>query len=118
MLILAIFFTSASLPVVVPDRLDAQIMTSPAYGAFASKANLACPARKLGYLHPADLDGIEEDFMPSLKRRDRHRIFALNKRERHCTGGGASCPAQSLLTAISKAGLLDKLVTYACASAI
>ncbi|WP_157134725.1 hypothetical protein [Sphingomonas sp. PAMC 26605] len=101
-----------------PSRLDFQLMTSPAYQNFADKADALCPTRNLRHLHPADLDGIEEGFMPSMTRRERHRIATLNRGDKGCTGAGASCPAQNTLAAISQAGLLDAFVSFACASAI
>jgi hypothetical protein len=101
-----------------PSRLDFQLMTSAAYQSFADKADAVCPARGLRYLHPADLDGIEENFMPSITRRERHRVASLNRGDKGCTGGGASCPAQNTLAAISKAGLLDEFVQFACTSPI
>ncbi|WP_242140765.1 hypothetical protein [Sphingomonas sp. TREG-RG-20F-R18-01] len=101
-----------------PSRLDFQAMTSPAYVAFADKADAICPARRLRYLHPADLDGIEEDFMMSIRRHERYRVRALNKDGKGCTGGGVSCPSQNMLSAISESGLFDSLVSFACASGI
>lgn len=104
----------AFLPAEKPDRLDFQLMTSPAYNAFAQRANTLCPARKLRYLHPADLEDIEESFLPSLMRRERHRVANLNAGWKSCPPAGASCPAQHTLTAISKAGLLNAFVSFAC----
>ncbi|WP_138995592.1 hypothetical protein [Sphingomonas sp. PAMC 26621] len=101
-----------------PSRLDFQGMTSRTYQTFADKADVVCPARGLRHLHPADLDGIEEGFMPSITRRERHRVAISNRGDKGCTGGGASCPAQNTLAAISKAGLLDAFVNFACASSI
>ena len=100
-----------------PDRLNFQMMTSPAYETFARKAERSCPARKLRYLHPADLDYIEEGFLPSLTRRDRRRVTALNAVSKGCSPAGASCPAQHTLTAIAKAGLLNSFVRFACIAA-
>lgn len=105
-------------PATEPSRLDFQLMTSPAYGEFAGKADAACPARRLRYLHPADLDLIEKDFIPSSPRRARHRVGILDRGGRGCTGGGASCTAQQTLAAISQAGALDAFVSFACAYAI
>ena len=100
------------------DRADFQIMTSPAYGAFARMAEASCPARRLRYLHPADLDGIEEDFLPSLTARDQRHIAAFDQRSKGRAPAGASCPAQHTLAAIERAGRLDGFVRFACASRI
>ena len=101
-----------------PDRLDFQLMTSPAYSAFAAKGEAICPARRLRYLHPADLDGIEEDFWPSLSKREQRQVTARQHGDGKCPPAGASCPAQHLLTAIMRAGRLDDFTHFACASAI
>ena len=101
-----------------PSRLDFQLMTSPAYQSFAAKAEASCPSRKLRYLHPADLDDIEENFASSLTVRARRQVAAFNSETRGCPPAGASCPAQHELAAIERAGLLDAFVTFACASAI
>jgi len=112
----------ASIPILLllaePSRVDFQLMTSPAYQAFAVKAEASCPSRKLRYLHPADLDGIEEGFASTLTVRARRQVAAFNKGTKGCAPAGASCPAQHELAAIQKAGLLDAFVTFACASAI
>lgn len=101
-----------------PDRLDFQTMTSPAYAAFALRGETLCPARRLRYLHPADLDELEEDFLDALPRRDRRRVHAGDAGGRGCAGGGASCPAQQTLAAIEQAGLIDAFTRSACASTI
>ncbi|GHH26603.1 hypothetical protein GCM10008023_41420 [Sphingomonas glacialis] len=101
-----------------PSRLDFKLMTSLAYRSFADKADALCPARGLRRLHPADLGGIEEDFMPSMTRREHRRNATLNRGDKGCTDAGVSCPAQNTLAAISHAGLLDAFVGFACASAI
>ncbi|MFZ5796404.1 MAG: hypothetical protein ACRCS5_01035 [Sphingomonas sp.] len=112
MLILAAALAIA--PATRPDRLDFQMMASPVYDVFAAKGEALCPARKLRYLHPADLAFLEEGFLPSLTPRARHRVTLRDVGDKGCTGGGLSCPAQHMLAAISEAGLLDAFVSFAC----
>ena len=101
-----------------PSRLDFQLMTSPAYQTLAQRADVSCPARKLRYLHPADLDGIEEDFLPTLSRHEQHRIASMTRRSKACPPAGASCPGQHTLAAIARTGKLESFVNFACASTI
>jgi hypothetical protein len=99
----------------VGSRSDYQLMTSPAFESFAHAAEEMCPARKLRYLHPADLDGIEEAFLPSLSRRDRRRV-AADLGFKGCPSAGASCPAQHTLSSIVRTGMLDNFVRFSCSS--
>ncbi|MDB5678760.1 hypothetical protein [Sphingomonas bacterium] len=99
------------------SRLDFQLMTSPAYDSFARAADARCPDRKLRYLHPADLGGIEEAFLPALPRRERSRIAAADTGFKGCPPAGMSCPAQHTLSAIVRAGMLNNFVRFACSAA-
>jgi hypothetical protein len=100
-----------------PDaRLDFQMMITPAYQAFARKGDAMCPARKLRYLHPGDLDFFEEQFLFALPARTQKRVTGLTKGIDKCPEMGASCPAQHTLAAIRKAGLLDAFTTSACSA--
>jgi hypothetical protein len=116
MLILAVVFAIS--PATEPSRLNFQLMTSPTYGDFAEKADSVCPARRLRYLHPADLDYIEEDYLSYLTRSKQRWIDTLANREKACTGQGASCPAQHTLAGIKGAGMLDAFVGFACSSTV
>jgi hypothetical protein len=116
MLILAAALAGSA--IATPSRLSFPSMTSPIYRTFADKADKVCPARKLRYLHPADLDGVEEDFLSSLTSRQQHRIASRTESDTGCPQAGASCPAQHTLAAIARARQLDAFVRFACASAI
>jgi hypothetical protein len=96
------------------SRLDFQMMTSPAYQAFARKGDALCPARRLRYLHPADLDGFEEGFLSTLSLREQRRVKRASPGFKGCPPMGASCPAQHLLGAIDRLGLLDDFTRSAC----
>ncbi|RSU46317.1 hypothetical protein BRX43_15750 [Sphingomonas sp. S-NIH.Pt15_0812] len=116
MLILAaLLATPAAGP---PSRLDFQLMITPACSAFADKADRACPLRQLRYLHPSDLDSLEEDFLPTLNARQRRRIARFDRGTQGCPLAGLSCPAQHSLAAVSKAGLLDAFVAFACHASV
>ena len=101
-----------------PSRLDFQMMITPAYGAFADRADRACPVRQLRYLHPSDLDALEEDFLPILSVHQRRRIARFDKGTQGCPLAGLSCPAQHSLAALSKAGFLEAFVAFACHASI
>ena len=106
----------ASAPVADETRLSYQLMISPAYQAFARKADAMCPSRKLRYLHPADLGLFEETFSMALAPRDRRRLAATDKGFEGCPPAGMSCPTQHTLVAIVKLGMLDKFTRSACSS--
>ncbi len=98
------------------SRLSFQLMTSPAYQAFAQKADAICSSRKLRYLHPADLSGVEESFFAKLSLAERRRIKIADPDFRTCPPAGLSCPAQRTLRAIIDAGMLDKFTRVACSA--
>ena len=99
------------------SRLSFQLMSTPAYESFGRKADAMCPERKLRYLHPGDLGGIEEDFLLPLSKREQHRVAVADLGFRGCPIAGMSCPAQHTLSAIIRAGMLDDFVKSACSSA-
>lgn len=117
-MILILGLVLAVVPDTKPDRLDFQFMISPAYEAFAQKGDALCKARKLRYLHPANLEDMEENYLTSLDRHDRHRIKSFNTGFKGCPQMGASCPAQHTLAAIEKSDLLDGFVQFACTAGI
>jgi hypothetical protein len=98
------------------DRLDFQLMTSPAYQLFASEGERLCPFQKLRYLHPADLDLIEETFLTTVPHRMRARIIRESQ-SKSCPPAGLSCPAQHTLQSIINVGLLEPLLKAACSTA-
>jgi hypothetical protein len=98
------------------DRLDFQLMTSPAYQLFASEGERLCPSQKLRYLHPADLDLIEETFFTTIPRRLQGRIIRESQ-TKSCPPAGLSCPAQHTLESIIKVGLLKPFMKAACSTA-
>jgi hypothetical protein len=114
MIMLAFLMVSA--PVADDRRLSFQLMISPAYQAFARKADRICPSQKMRYLHPGDLGGMEERFLMALPSRDRRRLAALDKGFKDCPPAGMSCPAQHTLGAIAKSGMLDNFTRYACST--
>lgn len=97
-------------------RLDFQLMTSGAYETFAKRADAICPSRKLRYLHPADLSGIEESFTANLSPSERRRIKIADPEFKSCPPAGLSCPSQHTLRAIIDAGMLDKFTRAACSA--
>jgi len=97
-------------------RNDYQLMTGPAYQAFAHATDRACPARKLRYLYPADLAGLEEDYVRSLPPAKRRAIGAQNSWA-GCPPAGASCPSQHTLATIRRLGQLERFARFACAHA-
>ena len=98
-------------------RLPFQLMSSPAYEAFARKADRLCPAQHLRNLHPGDLGGMEEHFLLGLDARARRRIAAHDAGFKDCPLAGMSCPAQHTLAAIVATGMLDGFTRSACATA-
>ncbi|THD38229.1 MAG: hypothetical protein E7773_00250 [Sphingomonas sp.] len=114
MIVLALMMLS-SIP--SESRSDFQMMTSPAYQAFARKGDAMCPARRLRYLHPADLDGMEESFLSTLPSREQRRVARATPDTSNCPPAGASCPAQHTLAAIVRLGLLDGFTQSACSGA-
>jgi hypothetical protein len=98
------------------SRLNFQMMTSAAYQAFAQKADAICPARKLRYLHPADLSGLEESFFAKLSPEERRLIKIADPDFKTCPPAGLSCPAQRTLSAIADARMLDKFTRAACSA--
>ena len=105
-----------SAPLADDRRLSFQLMISPAYQAFARKADVMCPSQKLRYLHPADLGDMEERFQMALPSRDRRRLAAVDKGFKHCPPAGMSCPAQHTLGTIAKLGMLDRFTRSACST--
>ncbi|CAN5351482.1 hypothetical protein BH10PSE14_BH10PSE14_15490 [soil metagenome] len=110
-------FLMASVPVASDRRLSFQLMVSPAYQAFARKADLQCLSQKLRYLHPGELGQMEEGFGLTLSTRDRRRLAAVDEGFKDCPPAGMSCPAQHRLGAIAKLGMLDTFTRYACSTA-
>lgn len=98
------------------SRLNFQLMTSAAYEAFAQRADAVCPSRRLRYLHPADLSGIEETFFAKLPPAERRLIKIADPDFKTCSPAGLSCPAQRSLSAIVDAGMLDKFTRVACSA--
>jgi hypothetical protein len=96
------------------SRLNFQLMTSAAYQAFAQKADAICPSRKMRYLRPAELSGLEETFFAKLSPAERRLIKIADPNFKTCPAAGLSCPAQRTLSAIVDAGMLDKFTRVAC----
>lgn len=113
MIVLALVMMS---PIANESRSDFQMMTSPAYQAFARKGDAMCPARRLRYLHPADLDGLEESFLSTLPSREQRRVAHATPDTGTSPPAGASCPAQHTLAAIVRLGLLDRFTQSACSA--
>lgn len=97
-------------------RDDFQIMTSPAFEAFARRTDAICPARRLRNATPADLDYAQERFEDTLAHRQRRRLAAADPGVRGCANrdGGLSCPAQHKLAAMIRLGMLDSFARSAC----
>ena len=97
---------------------DLQIMIGPAFQQFARMSERICPARRLRFITPADLDYKEEGFVGRLPRDVRGQVDAANDHGRSCANpnAGLSCPAQHMLDALSKAHQLGAFTRFACSS--